>query len=380
MVTTAILTLLAIQQAVFGHPVDVDASYDLNNGLSPVGVSCLSPSALPLCSFFWPLPIQTVTETTQTIKVYSIDARMPPEGLFEGHSTSSAPHTTTAAALLDTVGAPTKTPAALRIPTGVIILAVVIPLVALAVLLVAYKTIIACRRASSLTTATTIPPMPLIASIRVVAVTEVPAKIEQDKAMKSVRDFWSPISPGPPELHVDYKNLEVAVGTTVDPATTRLPLLTRDASGFFYDSDHLPATTSTGITEYALKGPPPVDRDASSAAPETEPVDEIAHHKPISAVSVIDDRELCSRPSTPKSVRRTVCTLKSISSSPKLRSLETATEAAHYPRPVLRTVNRVPVIRIIKATPEQSEKGDGYTQQFNSRTITPRQERIQDPI
>jgi hypothetical protein len=201
---------------------------------------------------------------------------MPPEGLFEGHSTSSAPdtNTTTATALLDAVDASTTTPAALWIPTKITILAVVIPLIALVVPLVVYKTIIGRRRAASLAASAPMSPTPLISSIRVVAVTEVPAKFEQDEAMKSVRDFWSPISPGPPELHVEYKNLEVAIGTVVNPATTHLPLLARDASGFFYDSDHPPATSSTGTTGHTLKGPPSVDRDAPDAVPDAEPVDD----------------------------------------------------------------------------------------------------------
>jgi len=39
MATVALLTFLAIAQAVFGHPVYVDAFYNLGNGLSSIVVS-----------------------------------------------------------------------------------------------------------------------------------------------------------------------------------------------------------------------------------------------------------------------------------------------------------------------------------------------------
>jgi len=153
------------------------------------------------------------------------DAQLPPEGLFAAHSASGM--TTNAVTLLDAVGTTTATPSTPQTFKGSLALAIFIPLVAVVISLVswaAYKTIVR-RRADSPVTPTPVSPTPLIASIRVVAVTEVPAKFEEDETMRKVRDFWSPISPGPPELHVEYKNMEVAIGTAVDPATTHLPLL-----------------------------------------------------------------------------------------------------------------------------------------------------------
>jgi hypothetical protein len=311
-----------------------------------------------------------------------MDALLPPVGLFETFSVSSAPGTTpTAVTLLDAVVASTTTPATFWTSKGALTLAVAIPLVAVVILLIAwaaYRTTLTRRRTNSLATPTPLSPTPLIASIRVVAVTEVPAKFEEDETMRKVGDFWSPISPGPPELHVEYKNLEVAIGTAVDPATTHLPLLARDASGFFYDSDHQTATTGSDITEYTLKNPP-VDQGASPAAPEAEHVEDVAHHKHISTIPVVDDGGVCTRPSTPISVR-TVCTLTTISSSLSLNSIETTKGASHCKRPVLGAANQIPVIRIIEATPERSEKLYGLAQRFNSRAITQRQARLQNLI
>ena len=303
-----------------------------------------------------------------------MDALIPLGGLFETHSTFSAPSTaTTETTLLDAVGVSKMTPAALWIPASVITLAVVIPLVAWT----AYKTILTRCRAASLTAPSPVSPTPLIASIRVVAVTEIPAKFEEDKTMRSVRVFWSPISPGPPELHVEYKNLDVAIGTAVDPTTTRLPLLARDASGFFYDSDHSPATPSAGMTEYTLKSPPSVDLDASAAAHEAESTDEAVHHGRFSTILVVNEGAVCTPPSTPKSAR-TMCTLTSASNSLSLHSLEAPTKAI---RRQVTTSEQIPVIRIIGATPERAEKKpQRYAQRFNSRAITPRQVRLQNMI
>ena len=302
-------------------------------------------------------------------------ALMLPEGLFETHSTSSAPSTTTTeATLLDTVGVSKTTPVTLWILASVITLAIVTSLVAWT----AYKMIIGRRRAASFMAPSSVSPTPLITNIRVVAVTEVPAKFEEDETMKSVRDFWSPISPGPPELHVEYKNLDISIGTVVDPTTTRLPLLARDASGFFYDSDHLPATQSAGMTECTLKGPPSSDLGVSTPAPEAELTDEAAHHTRISVAPVMEERGVGTPPSTSKSVR-TMCTLTSISSL-SMHSVETPTEASSGQRSVLATVNRIPVIRIIEASPERSEKAHGCAHRFNSRAITPKQARLQNLI
>ena len=313
-----------------------------------------------------------------------MDALVRPEGFFETRSASSAPGvTTTPATLLATDSASTTTPAALQISKGTIILAVVITLVALVIPLVvwaAYKKILARRRAASSPAPTPVSPMPLLASVRVVAATEVPAKFKEDQTMKSVRDFWSPISPGPPELHVEYKNLEVPIGTTVDPATTHLPLLTRDTSGFFYDSDHQPATPSTDTSEYTLKTPPSVNQGASPAAPEAQAVDQTPHHGGITTVPVVNDGGGCTRPSTPTSVR-TVCTLASVSSSLSLHQVETPKEHSHSQRSVLGTVNWVPAIQIVEPTPEPAEKKlQGYAQRFNSRALTPKQAKLQNLI
>jgi hypothetical protein len=286
--------------------------------------------------------------------------------------------TTNAATLLGAVGASTTPPDTFWASKGALTLAVVIPLVIVVISLVSwigYKRTLVRRRVASLAAATPVSPTPLIASIRVVAVTEVPAKFEEDQTMRKVRDFWSPISPGPPELHVEYKNLEVAIGTAVDPTATRLPLLARDASGFFYDSDH-PSTPSSDVTEKTLSSSSSVDRDASSASPEAEPVEDVAHHGHNPTNPVVGNGGACTRPSTPISVR-TVCTLTSISS---VNTLETPKGANHRQRPVLGTVNQIPVIRIIEATPERSEKLYGYTQRFNSRAITTRQARLQNLI
>jgi len=301
-------------------------------------------------------------------------ALLPSEGLFETHSASSAP------TLLNAVGASTTTPATPWTSKGALALAVVIPLVVVVILLVAwvaYKATLVRRRADSLATPTPVSPTPLIANIRVVAVTEIPAKFEGDETMRRVRDFWSPISPGPPELHVEYKNLEVAIGTAVDPTATHLPLLARDESGFFYDSDH-PPTPGSDITEYTLRSPSSVDRDASSAASEAGHVEDVAHHGHILTNPVVDNGGVCTRPSTPISVR-TVCTLTSIGSSLSLSTLETP-KANRRQRPVLEAANQIPVIRIIEATPERPEKLCGYVQRFNSRAITTRQARLQNLI
>jgi len=326
---------------------------------------------------FWPLPIQSTPQTTQTVHVHSVDAPVPPEGLEEAFNARGT--TTTPAALFDAVGASTTTPAALRIPNSTLTLAVVIPLVALLIPLVAwavYKTILVRRRAASLAAPTPVSPTPLIASIRVVAVTEVPVRFEEDETMRKVHDFWSPISPGPPELHVEYKNLEVAIGSAVNPATTHLPLLARDASGFFCDLDYTPATPRAGGPEYTLRSPS-VDRDTSPASPEVEHTDEAAYQDRASTVAVVDEGGICSSPSTPKSVR-TMCTLTSISSSLSLHPFETPTKAI---RRQVMTLEPVPVIKVIEATPERSErKPQGYTQRFNSRAITPRQARLQNLI
>lgn len=320
-------------------------------------------------------------QTTQTVQIHSIAALLPHEGVFETHSASSAPSMiTTAATLLDAVGASTTTPATLWTSKGALALAVVIPLVVVVIPLiawVAYKMNLVPRRIDSLTAPTPVSPTPLIANIRVVAVTEVPAKFEEDETMRGVRDFWSPISPGPPELHVEYKNLEVAIGTAVDPTATHLPLLARDASGFFYDSEH-PVAPGSDIAGYTLRSPS-VDRDASSAASEAGHVEDVTHHEHIPTNPVVDNGGVCTRPSTPISVR-TVCTLTSISSSPSLNSLETPKGADHFQRTVLGAVNQIPMIRITEATPERSEKLCGHAQRFNSRAITPRQARLQNLI
>ena len=368
MATVAALTLLSITQAVFGRPIEVDVLHELGNELSPVVVSRFS-STVPCypCSPFRLLSIQSAPETTQTVYIHSMDALVRPEGLFETPSASRA--TMTPAALLGTVDASTTAPAAISISKSAIALAVIIPLVALVISLVAWTARKTRRRAASLAAPTPVSPQPLITSIRVVAVTEVPAKVEEDKTMRSVRDFWSPISPGPPELHVEYKNLEVAIGTAVDPVTTHLALLPRDESGFFYDSDHPPASPGTGNVEYTLKSPPPVDRDVSDT-PEAGHADEASHHEPISMVPVVDNAEIRTPPQTPK-----------LSSSPDLHSLETPKKGSRGQRSVLGTANQVPVIRIIEATPERSEKkSQGYSQRFNSRAITPRQARLQNLI
>ena len=307
------------------------------------------------------------------------DAQLTPEGLFAAHSASSM--TTTAVTLLDVVGKSTTTPSTPQTFKGFLTFAIVIPLVAVVISLVAwatYKTIVR-RRADSQATLTPVSPTPLIASIRVVAVTEVPAKFEEDETMRKVRDFWSPISPGPPELHVEYKNMEVAIGTAVNPATTHLPLLARDASGFFYDSDHPSASPGSDTSEDTLRSPSSVDGDASPTPPEVENVENVVHHKHIATVPVVDDEGVCARPSTPISVR-TVCTLTSVSSSLSLNSLETSKGAGHCQRSVLGMANQIPVIRITEATPERSEKLYGLAQRFNSRAITPRQARLQNLI
>lgn len=379
MATIAVLTLLAFVQAVFGRPIYIDAFYNLGNGLTPIVVSRLPVTApYQTCSLFGSLSIQMAPQTTQTVHVHSIDALLPHGGLFETRSASSDPSMTTT--LLDAIGASTMTPATLWASKGALALAVIIPLVAVVIPLIAwfaYKTNLVPRRTDSLAAPTPVSPTPLIANIRVVAVTEVPAKFEEDETMRGVRDFWSPISPGPPELHVEYKNMDTAIGTAVNPTATHLPLLARDASGFFYDSDH-PAALGSDIAGYTLRSPS-VDQDASSAAPEAGRVEDVAHHEHIPTNSVVDNRGVCTRPSTPISVR-TVCTLTSISSSSSLNSLETPKEADHFQRTVLVTVNQIPVIRITEATPERSEKLCGHAQRFNSRAITPRQARLQNLI
>ena len=302
------------------------------------------------------------------MKAHSIDALTPPESVIETRSASNGSTTTT-------------TPVAPEISRSTLTLAVVIPLVALFITLtawVAYKMILARRRAAFLMAPTPVSPTPLITGIRAVTVTGVPAK-DVDEGMKSAHRFWSPVSPGSPDLRAEYKNLGVAMGKTLDPATVHLPLVVRDASGFFYDSDHPPTTPSTGITKYTLS-PPSVDRDAPSAAPGAEPTSAAAHHERISTIPVVDEEGSCTRPSTPKSVR-TICTLTSVTSSLSLHSLETQKEASRYQRPVLSTVNQIPVIKIVEATPERIEKErQGYVQRFNSRAITPRQARLQNLI
>lgn len=304
---------------------------------------------------------------------------MSPEGLFAAHSASGM--ITTAATLLNAAGTSTTTPSTPQTSNVSLTLALVIPLVAVVISLVAwaaYKTIVR-RRVDSLPTPTPVSPTPLIASIRVVAVTEVPAKFEEDETMRRVRDFWSPISPGPPELHVEYKNMEVEIGTAVDPGTTHLPLLARDASGFFYDSEHPPSTPGSDTSDSTLRSPSSMDGDASPATPEAEIAEGVVHHKQIPTVPVVDDKGVSTRPSTPISVR-TVCTLTSISSSLSLNSLETSKGASHCQRPVLGMANQIPVIRITEATPERSEKLCGFAQRFNSRAITPRQAKLQNLI
>ena len=293
-----------------------------------------------------------------------MDAITPPESLFEARSASNGSSTTTSSAP--------------RISSSTLALAVVIPLVALFIALaawVAYKTILVRRRSPAFMTLAPVSPTPLIMSTRVVPVIGVPAKSE-DERMKSARGFWSPVSPGPPDLRVEYKNLGVAIGTTLDPATTHFQLRGCDASGFFYDSDHPPATPSTGMTKYTLS-PPFVGHNPLSAAPGAEPTDTATHHERISTIPVVEEGGLCTRPSTPKSVR-TICTLTSVSSSLSLHSPETP---KGHQRSVLATANRVPVIKIVEATPERFEKeSQGYVQRFNSRAITPRQARLQNLI
>ena len=364
MAIVAIFILLSVAQAVLGSPIGIDAFYYFNNGLSSIVVSHFSPllRAIPLT--FWLRSVQKALKSTQTASVHSVDPLTPPESLFEARSASKDSNMTT-------------TPSA-PISRTTLALAVVIPLVALLAALaawVAYKTILVRRRSPPFMTPTPVSPMPLIMNTRAVPVIDVSAKSE-DERMKSVRGFWSPVSPGSPDLRVEYKNLSVAVGTTLGPPTTHLPLVGRDASGFFYNSDHPRATPSTGITKYTLS-PPSSDHDPSSAASGAEPTDAAVHHELISTIPVVDEGGACTRPSTPESVR-TICTLTSVSSSLSLQSLETP---KGHRRPVLATANQVPVIKIVEATPERFEKErQGFVQRFNSRAISPRQARLQNLI
>ena len=293
-----------------------------------------------------------------------MDALTPHESLFEARSASNDSNTTT-------------TPSA-PISRSTLALAVVIPLVALFAALAAwvvYKTIRVRRRSPPFMTPTPVSPTPLIMSTRAVPVIEVPAKSE-DARMKSVRSFWSPVSAGSPDLRVEYKNPGVAIGTALDPTTTHLPLVGRNASGFFYNSEPPPANPSTVITKYTLSHPS-LNHDSSSAASGTEPTNAAAHHEPVSTIPVVDEGGVCTRPSTPESVR-TICTLTSVSSSLSLRSLKTP---KGHQRPVLATANQVPVIKIVEATPERFEKErQGFVQRFNSRAISPRQARLQNLI
>jgi hypothetical protein len=183
-------------------------------------------------------------------------------------------------------------------------LTLVVPLVAWTI----YKTVLVHWRAASCAAPAPVFPAP---HIYVIATTEVLAKFEGDETMGSVRDFWSPISPGPPGLHVKYKNLEVVIGTAVDPATTHLPLLTRDTSRFFYDSDHSPVTPSAGITTYTLRSTLSAVWDALT--------NQTAHHECTSATPAMNEADTRTPLSTPESVR-TVCTL-------SLHPLETPTKA-----------------------------------------------------
>jgi hypothetical protein len=374
MAAVTAVTLLAVAQSVFGRPIDTDAPHNLTRELSPIGVSCFPGTlACHSRSLFQPLSIQIASQATQTPYIHSIDTIVPPASLLETRPASSAPGTTTA--LLSIVSGSTTTPSQLWVPVCVLVLIVVVPLV----ILVAYKAVLAHRRAASFATPSPVSPTPLITNIRVVAVTEVPARFEGDETMRSVRDFWSPISPGLPELHVEYKNMEVEIGTAVDPATTHLPLLARNTSGFFYDLDHVPATPRAGTTEYTPRSPPSVGLDGPAAAPEDEPTDQ-ADHERISTVPVLNEEGICTPPSTPNSVR-TMCTLTSVSSSLSLYALETPTKASRRQRSVLGTANGIPVIRIIEATPERYEKkAQGYVQRFNSRAITPKQAKLQNLI
>jgi hypothetical protein len=54
MATIVVLTLLAFVQAVFGRPIDIDAFYNLGNGLTSIIVS-LSPATCPVPNLltFW---------------------------------------------------------------------------------------------------------------------------------------------------------------------------------------------------------------------------------------------------------------------------------------------------------------------------------------
>lgn len=74
-------------------------------------------------------------------------------------------------------------------------------------------------------------------SIRIVGVSEIPDAVEDNQSMANVRNPWSPINPGFPEIGlVDFSRSEVQPGTRVDASQTHLPIAERNESGFFSTS------------------------------------------------------------------------------------------------------------------------------------------------